>query len=59
MCDVGQCPSGFGCLANGNSGVCWPDYDDGSGGCSAAGGAIGTSFVFALFMFRRRRRHGS
>lgn len=59
VCEVGQCPSGFGCLENGASGVCWPGYDDGSGGCSAAGGAIGTSFVFALFMFRRRRRRPS
>ena len=58
VCEVGQCPSGFGCLENGDSGVCWPDYDDGSGGClSAGGGPIGASLAFALLMlFRPRRR---
>ncbi len=33
QCVVGDCPSGFGCQETGNNqGVCWPGFDDGTGG---------------------------
>ncbi len=55
----GQCPDGFGCLEAGQSGVCWPGYDDGTGGiCSAGGpgGAVSLGLAFAAMLFARRRR---
>jgi hypothetical protein len=55
----GQCPSGFGCEINDGDamGVCWPGYDDGSGGCSVApGGAVTSGLLFAARVFGRRRR---
>jgi uncharacterized protein (TIGR03382 family) len=55
----GQCPDDFGCLDAGGQGVCWPGYDDGTGGCSAGGsGGLATlGLVFAsLLVVRRRRR---
>ncbi len=63
-CMKGQCPSGFGCLPTGSgsdtSGVCWPSYNDGSGGCNADRGAPLTlgliSLGLALSVTRRRRR---
>ena len=58
--DEGQCPEGFGCLPAGDNGVCWPGYDDGSGGiCSAGGpgGRISLGLAFAAMLFTRRR-HG-
>jgi len=63
-CTPGQCPSGFGCLPNGtgsgNAGVCWPGYDDGSGGggCSTQGGApLGLAgLMLGLALSRRRPR---
>ena len=58
-CMTGQCPSGFGCeVQTGMTmGVCWPGFDDGSGGCSAApGGAITSGLLFAALVFGRRRR---
>ncbi len=57
--DEGQCPDGFGCLATGETGVCWPGYDDGSGGiCSAGGpgGQVTLGLAFAALLFTRRRR---
>jgi hypothetical protein len=58
----GQCPSGFGCEINDGDtmGVCWPGFDDGSGGCSVApGGAVTSGLLFAALVFgRRRRRRG-
>jgi hypothetical protein len=61
-CAKGQCPSGFGCEINDGDtmGVCWPGYDDGSGGCSVApGGAVTSGLLFAALVFgRRRRRRG-
>ena len=56
--DEGQCPDGFGCLAAGELGVCWPGYDDGSGGCSTGGpaGAVTLGLAFAAMLFTRRRR---
>jgi len=59
--DANQCPSGFGCadLGTGDgSGVCFPGYDDGSGGCASgggAGGSIGFGLGFAALLFSRRR----
>ncbi|MBX3159147.1 MAG: hypothetical protein KF773_24475 [Deltaproteobacteria bacterium] len=54
----GQCPSNFGCLDAGGHGICWPGYDDGTGGGCNAGGAgslaIGLSMVM-LALARRRR----
>ena len=39
------------------SGVCYPGFDDGSGGgCSTSGGSIGLGLGFALFVATRRRR---
>ncbi|MGE0397660.1 MAG: Ig-like domain-containing protein [Kofleriaceae bacterium] len=57
--DEGQCPEGFGCLPTGDNGVCWPGYDDGSGGiCSAGGpgGQVTLGLAFAALVFTRRRR---
>ncbi len=56
--DEGQCPDGFGCLPAGDNGVCWPGYDDGSGGCSAAGpgGQVTLGLLFASLLYARRRR---
>ncbi|MDX2092749.1 MAG: Ig-like domain-containing protein [Kofleriaceae bacterium] len=56
---AGQCPDDFGCLDAGGKGVCWPGYDDGTGGiCSAggSGGAITMGLAFASLLFARRRR---
>ena len=55
---AGQCPEGFGCLENGEGGVCFPGYDDGTGGgCSSSnGGPIGFGLGFAAILFVRRRR---
>lgn len=58
---AGQCPTGFGCLDTGvgdGTGVCFPGYDDGTGGgCSSGGGApLGLGLgLAALLVFRRRR----
>jgi Big-like domain-containing protein len=62
-CMPGQCPSGFGCLltnpADPSTGVCWPGYDDGTGGCCSAArdgrGFIVLAFGVLLFAGRRRR----
>jgi hypothetical protein len=63
QCNVGDCPSDFGCLDVGNgTSVCWPGYDDGSGGgcgCqSNRGGPLGMLLALALMVVtcRRRRR---
>jgi hypothetical protein len=61
QCMVGQCPSEFGCLETGpDMGVCWPGYDDGSGGCcqssrSSKGSAL-LGFAVLVLVCRRRRR---
>jgi uncharacterized protein (TIGR03382 family) len=62
-CDAavaGACPSGFGCISTGASGVCWPGADNGSGGggCNSGGdnGAILLGLGFAGMLFTRRRR---
>ncbi|TMQ18414.1 MAG: hypothetical protein E6J91_07970 [Deltaproteobacteria bacterium] len=58
-CQPGQCPSGFGCRDDGmGGGVCWPGFDEHSGGCVAGGGApIGPAALgLALLMLRRRPR---
>jgi uncharacterized protein (TIGR03382 family) len=62
-CLIGQCPSDYGCLETGGApgeGVCWPGYDDGSGGCGCqtggAGGAVPFGLAFAALALRRRRR---
>ena len=66
-CTPGQCPSGFGCLPSGagsgssaNAGVCWPGYNDGSGGggCSTQDGApLGLAgLMLGLVLSRRRPR---
>jgi len=61
LCELGagQCPEGFGCLDASGTGLCWPGYDDGTGGiCSAGGkgGAITLGLTFAALLFSRRRR---
>jgi hypothetical protein len=57
--DEGQCPDGFGCLPAGENGVCWPGYDDGTGGiCSVGGpgGQVTLGLLFATLLYTRRRR---
>ena len=61
LCELGagQCPEGFGCLDASGTGLCWPGYDDGTGGiCSAGGkgGAVTLGLTFAALLFSRRRR---
>jgi len=55
---AGQCPSGFGCLENGPSGICYPGYDDGSGGgcSSSSGGPVGFGLGFAALLLASRRK---
>ena len=64
-CTVGQCPGDFGCLDDGTgdgTGLCWPGYDDGSGGCGCdsnrPGGPVTMGLMFGVLVFtwRRRRR---
>jgi Big-like domain-containing protein len=60
-CKPGQCPNGFGCRDDGmGGGVCWPGYEESSGGCSAAGGgsplgALSLGLGLAAASRRRRR----
>jgi MYXO-CTERM domain-containing protein len=65
-CVVGQCPEDFGCIDDGtgrDTGVCWPGYDDGSGGCGCEsnrpGGALSFGLLFAVTVFTWRRRRSS
>jgi hypothetical protein len=62
-CMKGQCPSGFGCLptgsGSGTDGVCWPNYNDGSGGggCATRDGAPASlALVWLGYVLSRRRR---
>jgi MYXO-CTERM domain-containing protein len=61
-CDLGEggCPEGFGCREAGEGGVCWPGYDDSSGGCRTTGGGSGSLAAIALgllaALWARRRR---
>ncbi|MFT3692336.1 MAG: Ig-like domain-containing protein [Kofleriaceae bacterium] len=54
------CPSGFGCLSAGNSGVCWPGADNGGGGgCNTGGGNNGlvlAGFALGAMLLTRKRR---
>lgn len=61
----GTCPGDFGCLdigAGNGAGICWPGYDDGSGGCGCdsnrPGGPVTMGLLFGVMVFtwRRRRR---
>jgi hypothetical protein len=62
QCMVGQCPPDYGCLDVGDgTSVCWPGYDDGSGGCgcqSSKGGPLGMvlAMLCMVLMCRKRRR---
>ncbi len=65
-CVVGDCPEDFGCIDDGSgkgTGVCWPGYDDGSGGCGCEsnrpGGALSFGLLFAVTVFTWRRRRSS
>jgi uncharacterized protein (TIGR03382 family) len=54
------CPSGFGCVATGGTnGVCWPNGDNGKGGCSTSGGdgafLLALGALGALLITRRRK----
>jgi uncharacterized protein (TIGR03382 family) len=61
-CDPAKdmCPSGFGCLAAGTAGVCWPGAGagGGGGGCNTGdqGGTILLGLGFAALLITRRRR---
>ena len=59
-CDpsMDHCPSGFGCISVGSSGVCWKGANHG-GGCSTSGGASGGLLVAlaAMLVTRRRRKN--
>lgn len=62
-CQVGDCPDGFGCSINTGAqmGLCWPGFDDGSGGCGCESTRGGPLSVLALLGFvvltcRRRAR---
>jgi hypothetical protein len=63
-CLIGQCPDGFGCLGTENAtaemdGVCWPGFDDGSGGCGCASnrsGPLGMMVLFGWVVLTCRRR---
>jgi hypothetical protein len=61
-CQPGQCPSSFGCRDDGaGGGVCWPGFDDSSGGCAATPahaplGPILVGLGLAGFVLRRRAR---
>lgn len=57
----GGCPNGFGCMNAGDFGVCWPGYEEDTGGCQAGGGAqplapVALGLFAALFIIGRRRR---
>jgi len=60
LCMVGQCPPDFGCLDTGEElGVCWPGYDDGSGGCgcqTSRGGPAGMLLALLMMVVTCRRR---
>ena len=57
-----SCPSGFGCIDGGGTGVCWPGADaggGGGGGCDTGGGNTGPILLglgFAAFVVTRKRR---
>ncbi len=56
--DDRSCPSGYSCLGDGATAVCWPSSDE--GGCSTSGGAGGPAFLlaglgFMAIVLRRRR----
>jgi len=46
-CDVAanSCPDGFGCIAAGSSGVCWPGAGGGDGGCSTGSSRDGALLI--------------
>jgi hypothetical protein len=59
--DSNDCPSGFGCIANGDAGICWPGADGGGGGCLSADDEtptlpIALGIVLGALMLRRRRQ---
>lgn len=46
---AGACPSGFGCISAGTSGVCWPGADSGgAGGCSTGGNGSSALMLVGL-----------
>ena len=61
QCLVGQCPDGFGCdVPDGiDMGVCWPGFDDGSGGCgcqSSRGGSFAMLMLLGWVVLTCRKR---
>jgi len=60
-CQPGQCPASFGCRDDGaGGGICWPGFDDGSGGCATNGngqplGPILLGLTLGGLVLRRRR----
>ncbi|MEO7733548.1 MAG: Ig-like domain-containing protein [Kofleriaceae bacterium] len=62
-CQPGQCPSSFGCRDDGaGGGVCWPGFDDSTGGCATTRAPIAPvapillGLGLAAFVLRRRAR---
>jgi hypothetical protein len=63
-CELGSddCPGGFGCIAGGDGGICWPGAG-GGGGCLSADHEtptlpIALGIALGALMIRRRRRTG-
>ena len=65
-CRPGPCPSSVGCRDDGagagaGAGVCWPGFDDSSGGCAVTPARVPLAQIlvglgFAAFVLRRRAR---
>ncbi|HEY5950648.1 MAG TPA: Ig-like domain-containing protein [Kofleriaceae bacterium] len=61
QCAIGECPDGFGCAIEDGmeTGVCWPGFDDGSGGCgceSNRGGPFGMFVLIGWLVLTCRKR---
>jgi uncharacterized protein (TIGR03382 family) len=61
-CEIGQCPDSFGCFVGDGAtlGVCWPGFDDGSGGCgcqaNGGGGPVAVLMLLGWVVLTCRKR---